>query len=369
MTALFLVPAQAWVDGAGWSTLVDVLANRWDGDFLTRLASDGYPAVVPTTEQERVGLLWGFMPLFPLLAHGAAALTGLGVGAAGLLVNAFAGTAAIVAWRRWMARRVGAEASVLALAFFAFFPQSYFFSMAYTEALYALLLGLALLALDDDTPGAVWTRVGVCVVLGALVSLTRAFALAAAGMLLLLRAVQGGPRRREGLLVHAAFLAGTVAAYVAVARGLCLARTGVAVDCYRQAQAAGWDVGRGWWPANLAQGFWEVLVTPGFTSWHAVRLWDLAINAAGPVIAWLAWRRRAVVGHAALATALVPLAAQATARFIRSAPRHLSTTPGFFILLGGLHGRPRIWAPLLVLSAAWMLFSFHATFTGVWQSF
>lgn len=122
--------------------------NRWDAGWYERIFDGGYPASIPRnpdgTAQPNQ---WAFYPLFPLLARGLNAVTGLPWVVAGPLVATAAGFAAALVIYRLFRGYASPGASLWGVAFFATFPAAPVLQTAYAESLSTFLLAAALLLL------------------------------------------------------------------------------------------------------------------------------------------------------------------------------------------------------------------------------
>lgn len=96
---------------------------------------------------------WAFFPLQPLLWRGAMAL-GLGPWSAGLLLANGFFLLALVQLHRWVQAVQDPAAATRAVLCVALFPTAYFFSLPWTESLFALLLASSLLAMEQRRWGA-----------------------------------------------------------------------------------------------------------------------------------------------------------------------------------------------------------------------
>ncbi|MGZ4590581.1 MAG: mannosyltransferase family protein [Actinomycetes bacterium] len=144
--------------------------HRWDSAWYLAIARHGYPAHL----NYPVGLHgappryspWAFFPLFPLLVRAVHEVTALGYTISAYALNVvIAGLAVLVLWR--LARAVaGSEAADRTVLLFCAFPGSVVLSLAYSEALFILLVTLTLLLLVRHR----WWLAGLT---GALCSLTR----------------------------------------------------------------------------------------------------------------------------------------------------------------------------------------------------
>lgn len=121
------------------------LATLWDGQWYQRIATEGYPSELPRNDSGQVRQNpWAFYPIFPLMARGVMALTGLSFPVAATLVATVLGYAAAVALAVLLLPRIGARFTVAAVALFAAFPAAPTLQIAYTESLAVLLLCLVL---------------------------------------------------------------------------------------------------------------------------------------------------------------------------------------------------------------------------------
>lgn len=149
-TAFFLVAsAMAPADsrfGTGASLLTYVEA--WDAQYYRRIATEGYPVVLPLTDDGGVAQnAWAFMPLFPWASAGVGAL--LGSWAVGAVVIALvSGYVACLVLRGILVDRIGERASLWAVVFFAAAPLAAMFQVAYAEAPFLLLILLGIRCLQ-----------------------------------------------------------------------------------------------------------------------------------------------------------------------------------------------------------------------------
>lgn len=115
---------------------------RWDSQHYAYIAQHGYDR-----------LHTAFFPLYPLLAHGLAALCG-NVFVAGVLLSHLALLAALGYLYAFTRRLHGANAAQRATLYFAGAPGAVFFSAMYTESLFAALTAATLY----HARGGQWTR-------------------------------------------------------------------------------------------------------------------------------------------------------------------------------------------------------------------
>lgn len=138
----------------GW-TLTHILAN-WDGDIYRNIASGGYRE------------LWqaAFFPLYPLLEHVVALVTGGDTALAGVIIANAASLGAFGLLRVLVERELGRSIARRTLIYVAIFPVSFFLVAAYAESLFLLLSVGAFLALRRER----WVAAGSLI---ALATLTR----------------------------------------------------------------------------------------------------------------------------------------------------------------------------------------------------
>ena len=116
---------------------------QWDSEWYFKIVTEGYRYNVDPTIQQNVV----FYPLYPMLASGLTAISGLTPAHALLLVSNVAGLLAIIALFKLVREEFGDELALTAIALLSFFPASVFLSAGYTESLELLLILLFFLAL------------------------------------------------------------------------------------------------------------------------------------------------------------------------------------------------------------------------------
>lgn len=133
-------PASRFGADAGLGDLV----VAWDARWYWIVATGGYPSELPLTESGQVAEnAWAFMPVYAFLSK----IIGLPFGqwgAGALIVSLVAGFFACLALYRLLHERIGASAALWAVAFFSSGPLAALFQVGYAEALFILLLLLAL---------------------------------------------------------------------------------------------------------------------------------------------------------------------------------------------------------------------------------
>ena len=107
------------------------------------IATEGYRYNGDPTVQQNIV----FYPLYPMLARGLAAITGLTAANALLLVANFAGFSAIVALFKLVREEFDDQVALATVALLGFFPASVVLSAGYTEPLELLFIILFFLAL------------------------------------------------------------------------------------------------------------------------------------------------------------------------------------------------------------------------------
>lgn len=133
--------------GAGATTFFDYSAI-WDGQWYWLIAASGYPTELPLTASGAVGeSQWAFMPVYPFVAGGLAAVTGMSWPAAGVTVATASGFAASLVLYLLFRTRVPHGSALFSVALVAVGPVAFIYQMAYAESMQLFLLALALLLL------------------------------------------------------------------------------------------------------------------------------------------------------------------------------------------------------------------------------
>ena len=149
-TAFLLLAARLSPPGSrfGQNASLTTYVLAWDAQWYQRIATEGYPAVLPLTEAGEVAHnAWAFMPVFPWLAAGAGVL--LGSWAAGAVAIALiAGYLCCLALYRLLHGSIGATSALWAVTFFACGPLAAMFQVGYPETLFLLLLMLGIVCLQ-----------------------------------------------------------------------------------------------------------------------------------------------------------------------------------------------------------------------------
>ncbi|MGO1255032.1 MAG: hypothetical protein ACTMIH_02020 [Microbacterium gubbeenense] len=144
-------------------SILDYIAG-WDAAWYREIALNGYPADLPVDDSGSVQQnAWAFMPIFPWLARGLAAVwpaAGLGSGDVWAIANAWAIAAALVSlvagffacWAVYvlLERALDAERALWGTAFVAAGPLALMFQVGYAEALFLAVAMWALVALSRE---------------------------------------------------------------------------------------------------------------------------------------------------------------------------------------------------------------------------
>jgi Mannosyltransferase (PIG-V) len=126
------IDPNVWSAGPGWYHQL----LQWDAEWYFKIATQGYRYDSdPTLYQNIV-----FYPLYPMLARGLAAIGGLGVPDALLLVSNISGFFAIVLLFKLVREEFGDPPALATVALVSFFPTSVLLSAGYTEPLELLLI-------------------------------------------------------------------------------------------------------------------------------------------------------------------------------------------------------------------------------------
>ena len=123
-------------------------ANFWDARWYAYIAQAGYPSALPLDAAGHVAQnAWAFLPVYPFLVGGIAAITQLSWSFAAVAVSLLAGWAFMFVLYRLMRDRLTAAQATWAVVFASVAPAAPIFGVGYAEALFLLLLALALLLL------------------------------------------------------------------------------------------------------------------------------------------------------------------------------------------------------------------------------
>lgn len=114
----------------------------WDAQWYWTVAVFGYPSELPLNQAGQVvENAWAFMPVYAHLA----AFIGMGDwGAGALVISLFSGFFACLALHRLLRPRIGSTAAMWAVVFFSSGPLAALFQVGYAEALFVLMLLIAL---------------------------------------------------------------------------------------------------------------------------------------------------------------------------------------------------------------------------------
>ena len=130
---------ERWTAGPFWYHQL----LQWDSEWYFKIATEGYRYNGDPTIQQNIV----FYPLYPMLARGLAAISGLTPADALLLVANVAGLLAIVALFKLVREEFGDQLALTTTALLSFFPTSVLLSAGYTEPLELLLVVSFFLAL------------------------------------------------------------------------------------------------------------------------------------------------------------------------------------------------------------------------------
>jgi hypothetical protein len=120
---------------------------RWDSEWYSLIATQGYAFNGDAGERQTVA----FYPLYPLLARAVAAVTGLQIADALLLVANLAALAAMLLLFRLVRAQFNDRTALSTIALISFYPASIFLSAGYTEPLALLLMIGFFLALRGNS--------------------------------------------------------------------------------------------------------------------------------------------------------------------------------------------------------------------------
>jgi len=315
------------------------LVTVFDGAWYQTVATDGYPRELPLQADGTVAMnSTGFFPLYPLLARGVTAVTGLGFAAAAVLVSTVAGACAAALVALCVRHVHGPRVGLWTAALWSLQPTAFLLSLAYSEALFTALAAGTLLALLRGH----WASAGL---VAALATATRptgvVLAVVAAGCAAVAVARHGQVRALLapllaplGLLVHTLWLAQHTGRY----------------DAYSVTQREGWDVhldgGR-----DTASRVVAFLAQP---SERPLGLALVAVLVVSLVLLVLLLRDRPPLALALYGLGMVALGV-ATHNAFGAYPRFL--LPAFVLLVplaARLAPRPRLATALAVLSAVVM---------------
>ena len=136
------VAADVWSAGPSWYHQL----LQWDSEWYFKIATEGYRYNGDPTIQQNVV----FYPLYPMLARGLTAISGLTAADALLLVANLGGLLAIVALFKLVREEFGDQIALATIALFSFFPTSVLLSAGYTEPLELLLIVCFFLVLKQQ---------------------------------------------------------------------------------------------------------------------------------------------------------------------------------------------------------------------------
>ncbi len=126
------VATDVWSAGPFWYHQL----LQWDSEWYFRIVTEGYRYNGDPTVQQNIV----FYPLYPMLARGLAAISGLTPAHALLFISNVAGLLAIVVLFKLVREEFGDQLALATIALLSFFPASVILSAGYTESLELLLI-------------------------------------------------------------------------------------------------------------------------------------------------------------------------------------------------------------------------------------
>ncbi len=118
----------------------------WDGRWYQEAADKGYPSVLPVDANGVVKEnAWAFYALFPFLARGVSAITGIGALPALTAIAMLAGLGAALVIYKLFREFAGRRSAMWGVVFVSTFPVSPILQVPYAESLNLLLLAASLL--------------------------------------------------------------------------------------------------------------------------------------------------------------------------------------------------------------------------------
>lgn len=152
LVSVAIVLVFAWFQGKNYYSGAHpdyiTFANFWDARWYQYIASAGYPGTLPIDSAGHVQQnSWAFLPVYPFLVGGLAAITGLSWSFVAVVVSFLSGWGFALVFYRVMRHRLNATQSTWAVVFACVAPVSPLFGFAYAEAFFLFLLAIALLLL------------------------------------------------------------------------------------------------------------------------------------------------------------------------------------------------------------------------------
>ncbi|MFZ4894115.1 hypothetical protein ACL9RL_06665 [Plantibacter sp. Mn2098] len=127
---------------------IGTLATGWDGQWYWWIATYGYPSQLPLDATGHITEnAWAFLPVYPGIAKGLSIVTFLPWPATAVLLSILAGLGTALLFYKLMRTRFHGSTAMFAVVLLCVAPLSPLFQLAYAEALFMLLLTLALLLL------------------------------------------------------------------------------------------------------------------------------------------------------------------------------------------------------------------------------
>ncbi|HLP23812.1 MAG TPA: hypothetical protein VK139_07205 [Microbacteriaceae bacterium] len=185
-------------------------ANFWDARWYAYIASAGYPSTLPMDAGGHVVQnAWAFLPMYPLVVGGLAALTGIHWAGVAVLVSLVFGWAFLVLAYRLFRTRLSDGESLWSVAFIACAPASPVLGVGYAESMFLFLLALTLWLL-------IQRRYGLVAVVVVIMAFTRPGSLALALALGLLWVWRWWRRHSEPFVARERFGLAAVSAWSAL---------------------------------------------------------------------------------------------------------------------------------------------------------
>jgi len=148
------------------------VASNWDGQWYSRIATHGYPTMIPRDPAgHALQNPWGFYPAYPLIVGSIMRISGLGFTVVAPLLSGLFGAAAVLVMFRLINQSAGRFAACATVLLTCTFMAAPVMQIGYTESLALLLVCTALLLLRNR-------RYGWLIPVLATLALTRSVALA-----------------------------------------------------------------------------------------------------------------------------------------------------------------------------------------------
>lgn len=314
---------------------------RWDSMWYRTIAKDGY--WFREGEQSPVA----FFPLYPMLMRAGGWLTDRTL-KAGVVVTWLSGMGAVYLFHRWSTLKLPQPSRAVALLLLLTYPFSFFlYGVVYSDALFLMLALASFVFIEEEQPAlaglcaalATATRpVGLALVLGLWLRVLERRGVLAGGLRLDLRKLQLRDAALLlaplGLVAYSAFL---------------LARFD---DPFAfKTAAASWGhttTVDTWFKVELLKG----LTAPDKSTFDKAMLLAHPMLTAAALALVPAARRRFGTAYAVYAAAVVLIPAISSKDFFGMGRYLLAAFPLFAAAGDALAARPRVWRPLVTVSAA-----------------